>query len=146
MTPFDSTGAFGPRAEDNELRRNAVRGGVATISASGVALAVQVISTIVLVRLLTPADFGVVTMVTTFSLLLASFGLNGPTEAVIQFEEIDHYTASNLFWLTSGAGLVLGVSFAGAGSLLARFYQNPLLASVAEGLSLGIFIAAASIV
>ena len=52
-------------------------------------LAAQVVSTVVLARLLTPADFGVVTMVTTLTLLLSSFGLNGFTEAVIQFEEMD---------------------------------------------------------
>ena len=52
-------------------------------------------------------------MVTTVSLLLASFGLNGFTEAVIQFEEIDHYTASNLFWLNLGGGLVLASTLYG---------------------------------
>jgi PST family polysaccharide transporter len=99
-----------------------------------------------LARLLSPADFGVVTMVTTFGLLLGNVGLNGFTEAVIQFEEMDHYTASNLFWLNSGAGLVLAIAFAAAGSVLARLYQNPLVANVAKGLSLGIFIAATSVI
>ncbi|MGD0445073.1 MAG: lipopolysaccharide biosynthesis protein [Edaphobacter sp.] len=146
MIPFDASGAFRPRAGSHELRRLAIRGAAATVSASGLALAAQVISTVILARLLTPADFGVVTMVTTFSLLLASFGLNGFTEAVIQFEEIDHYTASNLFWLNSGAGLVLAIAFATAGSLLARFYQNPLVADVAMGLSVGIVISAASVI
>ena len=146
MIPFDESGAFCPRAGSHELRRLAVRGAALTISASGVGLAVQVVATVVLARLLTPADFGVVTMVTTFSLLLASFGLNGLTEAVIQFEEIDHQTASNVFWLNTGAGLLLAVGFATAGSLLADFYRNPLVADVAKGLSVGIFIQAASII
>ena len=146
MTPFDSCGAFRPSAGSHELRRLAVRGAAASISASGLSLAAQVISTVILARLLTPADFGVVTMVTTFSLLLVSFGLNGFSEAVIQSEEIDHYTASNLFWLNSGAGLVLAIAFAVAGSLLAQFYRNPLVAKVAVGLSVGIFIAAASVI
>jgi PST family polysaccharide transporter len=128
------------------LRRLAVRGAAATVSAQALALAAQVISTVILARVLTPADFGVVTMVTTFSLLLASFGLSGFTDAVIQFEEMDHYTASNLFWLNSGAGLVLAIAFAAAGSLLGRFYRNPLVANVASGVSLGIFIAAASVI
>ena len=128
------------------MRRLAVRGAAASVSASGLSLAAQVISTVILARLLTPADFGVVTMVTTFSLLVASFGLNGFTEAVIQFEGIDRYTASNLFWLNSGAGLVLSIAFAAAGSLLARLYGNPLVADVATGLSVGIFIAAVSVI
>lgn len=146
MTPFDTSGAFYPRTGGHELRRLAVRGAAATVSASGLALAAQVISTVVLARLLTPADFGVVAMATTFSLFVVCFGLNGFTEAIIQFEEVDHYTTSNLFWFNLGAGLVLAISFAVAGSLLADFYQNPLVASVAIGLSPGIFIAAASVI
>jgi O-antigen/teichoic acid export membrane protein len=146
MIPFDASGAFRPEAGSHELRRLAIRGAAATVSAAALALGAQVISTVILARLLTPADFGVVTMATTFSLLVASFGLNGFTEAVIQFEEIDHYTASNLFWLNSGAGLILAIAFAAAGSLLARFYGNPLVAKVAAGLSVGIFIAVVSVI
>jgi O-antigen/teichoic acid export membrane protein len=146
MIPFDDAGAFHPSAGTHELRRLAVRGAAASITAAALALGAQVISTVLLARLLTPADFGVVTMATTFSLLLASFGLNGFTEAVIQFDEIDHQTASNLFWLNSGAGLVLAIAFAASGTLLARFYGNPLVAKVAVGLSVGIFIALISVI
>lgn len=146
MIPFDAEGVFRPTAVDKELPRLAIRGAAATVSAQGVGLAVQIVGTVMLARLLTPADFGVVTMVTTFSLLLASFGLNGFTEAVIQFEEMDHYTASNLFWLNSGAGLILAMAFAAGGSLLARLYHNPLVANVAEGVSLAIFMGAISVI
>jgi O-antigen/teichoic acid export membrane protein len=146
MIPFDASGSFRPIVDGSELRRFAIRGAAATVSASGLALAAQVISTVMLARLLTPADFGVVTMVTTFSLLLANFGFNGFTEAVIQFEEVDHYTASNLFWFNSGAGLILAIAFAAAASLLGRFYRNPLVVNAAMGLSLGIFISAASVI
>lgn len=146
MIPFDEKGAFHPRAGGHELRRMAVRGAAASVTASGLALAAQVVSTVILARLLMPADFGVVTMATTFSLLLASFGLNGFTEVVIQFEEIDHYTASNLFWFNSAAGLMLAIAFSAAGSLLVRFYGNPLVAKIAVGLSVGIFLGALSVI
>src|SRR5277367_981666 len=112
------------------------------VFAGGVSFAVQVVATVVLARLLTPADFGIVSMVTTFSLLLSSFGLNGFTEAVIQVEELDHNTASNLFWINALAGLVLGTLFIPLGWLLARLYQNHLVANAALGLSLAILIGA----
>ena len=41
---------------------------------------------------------------------------------------------------------MLAIAFAAAGSLLARFYRNPLVANVAAGLSVGIFISAASVI
>ena len=140
MRPFDASGAFHPMAEGRELRRLAVRGGAATISGAALALAAQVVSTVILARLLTPADFGVVTMVTTFSLFLQSVGANGLNEAVIQRDEINSFQASNLFWINSVAGLILTIGFAAAGSLLARFYRNPLVAHVAVAVSPAIFI------
>jgi polysaccharide transporter, PST family len=145
MTPFDASGCFRPFAEGGELRRVAVRGAAATVSAQGVSVTVQAVSTVILARLLAPADFGLVAMVTTFSLLLTNVGLNGVTEAVVQREEMDHSLASNLFWVNLAVGLLLTVGFGAAGSLLARFYRNLLVANVALGISLTIFISSASV-
>jgi PST family polysaccharide transporter len=146
VSPFDSIGRFRPVATGGELRRVAVRSAGATVYATGLALVAQVAGTVILARLLAPADFGVVAMVTTFSLFFVNFGLNGFTETVIQCEQLDRYSASNLFWLNLSAGLVLAIAFAVAGSLLATFYRNPLVKNVAVGLSAGIFIAAASVI
>jgi len=59
-------------------------------------------SVVLLARLLFPSDFGIVTMVTTFSLLLRSFGLAGFTELIMQREELTDSLASNLFWINLG--------------------------------------------
>jgi PST family polysaccharide transporter len=104
------------------------------------------IATVVLARLLAPADFGVVTMVSTFSLLVMNFGQNGYSEAVIQRECIDHYLASNLFWINVGSGLLLTLGFAASGSLLVRFYGDPRVADVAVGMSLTILLNSISVV
>jgi O-antigen/teichoic acid export membrane protein len=146
MTPFDASGAFRPIAEGSELRRLAIRGAATTVSAQAVALMAQVASTVILARLLTPADFGVVAMVTTFSMLVMSFGPNGFTEVVIQRDKVDRFQASNLFWINSAVGLILTISFAAAGSLLARFFRNPLVAHLAVAMSPAIFIAATSVI
>src|SRR5579863_4402525 len=125
MKPFNAAGAFQRVSSDGgELRQLAVRGAGATLLSSGLALSIQVASTVVLARLLAPTDFGLVAMVTTFSLLLANFGFNGLTEAIIQREEIDHALASTLFWINLAAGVLLTIGFAAAGSLLARFYHD----------------------
>lgn len=84
-------------------------------------------------------------MVTTFSLLLSNFGLNGFTEAVLQREEINHFLVSNLFWVNLSVGLLLTVAFAAVGSLVAQFYNNPNVTPVAIGVSLTIFITSASV-
>ena len=147
MKPFNESGAFERMASDGgRLRQLAVRGAGVTLLSSGMGLALQVVSTVVLARLLTPKDFGLVTMVTTFSLLLANFGFNGLTEAVIQREEMDHPLASTLFWINLAAGALLTVAFAAASSLLARFYHDPPVRQVAIAISLTIFLTSISVV
>src|SRR5262249_17314042 len=96
-------------------------------------------STLVLARLLTPTDFGLITMVTTFSLLFVNAGGNGFTEAVLQRPQLSRSLASNLFWINVGTGCVLTLIFAATGSLMARFYGNPRVAIIAAGMSLTIF-------
>lgn len=123
-----------------KLRRVAVRSVGATLLSGGLGLAIQIVSTAVLARLLTPRDFGLVTMVSTFSLLLLNFGLNGFTEAVIQRDTVNHRLASNLFWINVGGSLALSIGFAAAGSLLAHLYKDARIVGVAEAMSLTIFL------
>jgi O-antigen/teichoic acid export membrane protein len=146
MIPFNHSGAFDPVAEGSELRRLAVRGAAATVTAAALGLGVQVVSTLVLARLLTPADFGVVTMVTTVSLVLMSFGLNGFEQLVIQRRELDRFQASNLFWINCGVGFILAIGFAALGSLLARFYGEPQITQITVGIAPAIFIASTSVI
>jgi PST family polysaccharide transporter len=142
MTPFDARGAFHPLADVSDVRRLAVRGAGATLSGAALSLVLRAAGTVILARLLTPADFGVVTMVTSFSLLLMSFGSTGFTEAVIQSEEMNRFKASNLFWINSALGLILMIVFAASGPLLALFFRNPLVTRATVGTSVAIFITA----
>jgi O-antigen/teichoic acid export membrane protein len=117
-----------------------------TVFSGGFALAIQVVATVVLARLLTPRDFGLVAMVTTFSLLLSNFGINGITEALVQQEQIDQTQASNLFWFNLGGGLFLTFGFAAVGSMLAKFYGEPLVVPIAAGVSISILVSSFSVV
>ncbi|MBZ5526364.1 MAG: lipopolysaccharide biosynthesis protein [Acidobacteriia bacterium] len=146
MKPFDSHGDFHPLAENDGIRLLAVRGAGATLFSSAMGLAVQIIATVTLARMLTPADFGLVTMVTTFSLLLLNFGINGFTEGIVQRPQITHAMASNLFWINLGIGTLLTLLFAAAGHLLAWFYGDPRVALVAVGVSISIFLTSLSVI
>jgi len=147
LRPFDERGGFRPIAPEGDgLRQAAVRSAGVTLLSGGLGLAIQIVGVVVLARLLTPRDFGLVAMVTTFSLLLVNFGLNGITEAVVQREVIDHHLASNLFWINVGGSLVLALGFAATGPLLARVYHDPLIIKVAEGIATTIFLSGLSVV
>src|SRR5256885_13956049 len=138
MKPFQSDGNFHPVASGKNLRRSAIRGAMATVTGSAGQFFVGIGTVVILARLLTPSDFGIVTMVTTFSLLLRSFGLNGFTELIMQREEITDSLASNLFWINLGIGTILTLAFASSGPLLALIYHNSDVIQVTRGLSLTI--------
>ena len=145
MTPFDLNGKFRSVSYHDSLPRLAVRGAGVTVFFQTVSLVVQTIATVALARLLKPADFGVVTIVTTISLLLSSAGLNGFSEAIIQRDEIDRRLVSNLFWINLALGGLLSAGFAAAGSLLARLYGDPRVGEVAIGMSVTILLAGTSV-
>lgn len=139
MRPFSNEGHFETTLIGG-LRRAAVRSAGVSIVGSAGNFAVSTGSVVVLARLLTPSDFGIVTMVTTVSLLLRSFGVNGFTELIVQREDLTDSLASNWFWINSGIGTVLAIVFACSGPLLALFYHNPAAARVTAGMSLTIVI------
>ena len=145
MRPFGSAGGFELEVCGGHLRQVAVKAAGITVFAQGMVFAVQMLGTAFLARLLTPHDFGVVTIVTTFSLLLGNFGLNGFTETVLQAEEITDALASNLFWINIALGVILSAAFAAAGSLIAGFYAEPAVRKVAVGMAFTIFFGSFSV-
>jgi len=138
LKPFQSDGTFHPIATGRGLRRTAVRGAGVAIAGQAGSFIVGIGSIVILARLLSPADFGIVTMVTTISLLFRSFGLNGFTELIVQSDDLTHSLASNLFWIDLGIGALLTLLFAGSGHLLALFYKNAEVVPIAWALSLTI--------
>lgn len=118
-----------------EVREAAVRSAGVTLFSGAISLGVQTIATMVLARLVSPRDFGLVALVTTISLLLASFGDTGLPEAIVQRENMNRSLASNLFWINVASGLLLTIGFAATGPLFAWFYDDYEMERVAIGVS-----------
>jgi len=113
-----------------------VRGGLVTLTSQGAQFLIQSVSTIVLARLLTPADFGLVAMVTAITGLAVGFADLGLSEATIQRKDITHDQVSVLFWINVAVGLGLTLVTAGLAPVLARFYRDARLVDITILLSL----------
>ena len=148
MKPFDANGMFAPTVPGagNELRRMAVRGAGATVLSGGAGLAIQIVATVVLGRILSPRDFGLATMVTTFSLLLISGPANGFIDALLQSKEVTHALASTLFWINLTGALVLTGCFVAAGPLLAAFFGEAPVARLTAGFAVAILLSALPVI
>jgi PST family polysaccharide transporter len=91
---------------------------------------IQLASTAILARLLMPADFGIVAMVTAFTGLLWLLGDMGLAGATIQRPEITHKQVSTLFWINIGFSLLISVVVASLAPVFAWFYHEPRLTMV----------------
>jgi len=120
----------------SDLKGRSVRGGLLTLVSQGAQFVMQTLSTVVLARLLVPADFGVVAMVTAVTGLASAFADFGLSEATIQRKEITHEQVSMLFWINVAIGLVLTLITAALGPVLAQFYREPRLVAITLLMSL----------
>lgn len=121
-----------------DLKMRAVKGAGFTITASTLGYGIQTIGTIILARLLSPEDFGMVAMVSTFSLLVQNFGLWGFVEAVVQRENISHDEMSKLFWTNLFIMLSLTLVFMASTPIITAFYREPQLKYITIAMSLSI--------
>jgi PST family polysaccharide transporter len=91
---------------------------------------IQFLYTIVMARLLTPADFGVVAMAApllALATLLADVGLS---QAAIQNRNLSNQQLSFLFWVNLGVTIALASVIIVTAPLVASFYHEPRVAPV----------------
>lgn len=101
-----------------------VRGGGVSLAGQGMKLVLQVLGTVVLSRLLSPADFGIVAMVSVFVALgemLRDFGL---ATAALQRPMLTPNQSSNLFWVNTALGGLVGTLLVLCGPLLVMLYNE----------------------
>jgi O-antigen/teichoic acid export membrane protein len=113
-----------------DLRGRSVRGGMLTLTSQGTQFLMQSVATVVLARLLVPADFGLVAMVSTITGLASAFADLGLSEATIQRREITHDQVSVLFWINLAIGLGLMLVTIAIAPVLAWFYKEPRLVTI----------------
>lgn len=118
------------------LSNLAARGAVVTLGGQGLRFALQMTSLIVLARLLSPDDYGVITMVTAISGVAAVIGDFGLSMAAVQARELNRPQKSNLFWLNTLIGVGCGALVFALAHPIAAFYGRPDLVPIAQILSL----------
>lgn len=88
----------------------------------------QFIVSIILARLLTPADFGVIAIMSFFTALSNIFIQSGFEVALIQRNAVTHEEENAVFWTGVLASVLVAIALWLCGGPIARFYGQPLLA------------------
>ena len=118
------------------IGRRSIRGGAALMISRAVTAVIQVGSILMLARMLSPEDYGLVAMVTAFTGFAPVLVDLGTRDAVTQRTRISRGELSALFWLTFGIGAAMAVAVAAAGPVIAAFYDEPRLTTIARVLAL----------
>lgn len=129
------TPATPPGVDLADLKRKSIRGGTVTMLSQGISIAIQLTSTVILARLLSPNDYGVIAMVMAVTALAGLFRDIGLSSAAIQKKDLTRAQQSNLFWLNVAMGTLLTILVGTASPLVAWFYDKPELLWVTVSLS-----------
>ncbi len=106
------------------LTGHAVRGGIVIGSSQLVRIGVQLLSVVVLSRLLSPEDFGLVASVTPVIGFVSMFQDLGYGQAIIQRRDITQDQISSIFWTTAALGSCCALAVILVSPAVAWFFHD----------------------
>lgn len=107
---------------------------------------VTLLTTSVLARILSPSEFGVVSVVTVFTAFFTILSDMGLGTAVIQNKTLTDHEIYDIFSFSVYAALFLGILFAALGVPIAWFYGDQIYIKICMLLSISVFFNAANII
>lgn len=97
---------------------------------------IGLVTTIVLARILTPRDFGLIGMLTIFIVVSQTLVQAGFSQALIQKKDADEEDYSSVFYINLVMSIVLYAILFFSAPLIAKFYNQPILTDLTRVLAL----------
>lgn len=129
--PVESPGAV----KHPGLATKAARGAVTTLGGQVAKALIQMASVVILARILSPSDYGLLAMVAVILGIADLFRDFGLSSAAIQAKNLSHAQRGMLFWLNTALGLALTIIIFASAPLVAAMYQEPALVPITQALS-----------
>ncbi len=127
---------FNSSAIAKDLASKSVRGGIVTVGSTVAMFVINVARTVVLARLLTPSDFGLIGMVAVFINFASMFKDAGLSIATVQKDNIKPDQISTLFWINLAISTSLGMVMIIVAPFISDFYKKPELTMVTIALAI----------
>lgn len=108
--------------------RKAASAGVWSTVDVGLRLGLQFVFSLFLARLLTPSDFGIISLLAFFSAISVTVVQHGLATALVQRRESSLEQESTIFWFSFLLSLVLAGGLLAMAQTIAAFYRLPMLA------------------
>lgn len=114
----------------NDLGRRTARGGAITIFSQGTKFFLTMVGTVILARLLSPEDYGLVGMVVVVTGFISIFKDLGLSVATVQKTEISNEQISTLFWINVLVSVCLLLVTIAIAPGIAWFYGEPKVTAI----------------
>src|SRR5437016_665013 len=121
-----------------DLGSRTARGGVLIAASQGIKFCIGLGGTVILARLLTPVDYGLIGMVAIIFTFVSMFQYLGLSTATIKWSELNHQQVSTLFWLNIALSIAIMLVTIASAPLAAWFYEEPRLIWITFGYSISI--------
>lgn len=128
------------------LKQKTIKGLFWSFGSQGGRQVIQFIITIILARLLTPYDFGLIGMVTVITGFVTVFGDLGVGKTLIYKQDLTDDHLSSAFWINVVFGVFLTVLLIFLASAIALFYKQPELKAIFMVMSFNFIFASFTIV
>lgn len=125
--------------EDGAAKRDVARGALWILLEVGSAEAINLVSFVVLSRILSPADYGVAAIAGVVSALLQLLLTRGLVDAVVAQTDMDEATLSTAFWANMALAAALFVAVQAGAGAIAWCFGQPLAAPMLRWFSLCFF-------
>lgn len=132
-------------AEEN-LKNKAINGVFWTALDKVGVKGVTFIVSIIIARILTPADYGTIGMILVFMTIANIFIDSGISQALIQKQDRTQIDLSSALWFNIGVSIICYIILFLCAPLIARFYEVPQLCSILRILGLNLIINSFSVV
>lgn len=132
----------GPEGPKRDLRNRTVAGAGWTAAGQVLRHLVLLATQVVLIRLLSPREFGLMAMALPFTALAFIFGNMGLAAGIIQRPKVRESEVSTAFWLSLAGGAVAAVAAVVLAGPVAAFYGEPEVRRLLSVLAVTIPIAA----
>jgi O-antigen/teichoic acid export membrane protein len=101
---------------------------------------------VILARLLSPREFGLIGIVLVFTGFASSLSDMGLGASLVQLRTVSDRHLNSVFWVNIAAGALLTILFGLAAPLIARFYKEPLLRLLTATIALNLILSSLNVV
>lgn len=121
---------------ERNLKTRTIRGGKITLTSQVLIQLCQLAATMVLARILSPREYGLIAMITVVTNFLSMFKEMGLSSATVQQKEISHKQISALFWVNAILSFATAMVIVAVAPILAWINREPQLLWITIALAL----------